>query len=321
MNSSLEQLKLDDKILVTGAAGLLGQNLIYELCSKGFNNIYAIDKNEHNLNILQKQHEQIHCKCADLSEDISDLQPYFEDVKCLFLLQAQITGDHWDIFEKNTIISTKNVVAMAERTNIPFTVFVGSSVVNSVADDNYTRSKKEQEKIVQDSNLNHCVARPTLMFGWFDPKHFGWLSRFMAKVPVFPIPGSGKYMRQPLYVIDFCRVLIWCAQNTPYNRIIDIVGQEDITYIDIIKAIKKAKKLHTLIVKIPVPVFRFLMKLYALVSKNPPFVADQLDALMAGDYFKGENMSNFGVTPTPFAKAIDMTFNDPVNSKIVLERS
>ena len=63
------------------------------------------------------------------------------------------------------------------------------------------------------------------------------------------------------------------------------------------------------------------MKLYALISKNPPFVADQLDALMAGDYFKGENMSNFGVTPTPFVKAIDMTFNDPVNSKIVLERS
>ena len=77
----------------------------------------------------------------------------------------------------------------------------------------YDNSKKNNIQwtqlfdFTQESNLSHCVARPTLMFGWFDPKHFGWLSRFMAKVPVFPIPGSGKYMRQPLYVIDFCRVL------------------------------------------------------------------------------------------------------------------
>ena len=25
------------------------------------------------------------------------------------------------------------------------------------------------------------MLRPTLMFGWFDQKHLGWLSRFMAK--------------------------------------------------------------------------------------------------------------------------------------------
>jgi len=31
------------------------------------------------------------------------------------------------------------------------------------------------------------------MFGWFDRKHLGWLSRFMKKVPVFPIPGHGHY--------------------------------------------------------------------------------------------------------------------------------
>ena len=41
------------------------------------------------------------------------------------------------------------------------------------------------------------------MFGWFDRKHLGWLARFMCRVPVFPIPGSGEYLRQPLYVGDF----------------------------------------------------------------------------------------------------------------------
>lgn len=174
---------------------------------------------------------------------------------------------------------------------------------------------------MRQSGLPHCIARPTLMFGWFDPKHLGWLSRFMQKIPVFPIPGHGRYIRQPLYVLDFCRVLIRCAELRPEGRAFDIVGEEDVTYIDIIRAIKKAKGLHTLIWKIPVPLFRFLMQAYGVFSANPPFVPDQLQALMAGDYFSGDSMEQeFGIKPTPFAEAIQETFTHPVYSKVVLER-
>ena len=45
------------------------------------------------------------------------------------------------------------------------------------------------------------------MFGWFDRKHLGWLARFMQRAPVFPIPGDGRYLRQPLYVGDLCNVI------------------------------------------------------------------------------------------------------------------
>ena len=66
-------------------------------------------------------------------------------------------------------------------------VHISSSVVESIADDFYTKTKIEQEKIVVDSGIICPILRPTLMFGWFDRKHLGWLSRFMRKVPVFPI--------------------------------------------------------------------------------------------------------------------------------------
>jgi nucleoside-diphosphate-sugar epimerase len=159
------------------------------------------------------------------------------------------------------------------------------------------------------------------MFGWFDPKHLGWLSRFMERMPVYPIPGHGRYMRQPLYALDFCRVLIRCAEYAPEGKIFNIVGEEDITYIDLIRAIKRIKKLPTRILCIPVPLFRLLLRIYALVVSNPPFVADQLDALMAGDYFTGDSMrKTFDLTPTPLAQALEETFTHPVYSKVTLER-
>jgi uncharacterized protein YbjT (DUF2867 family) len=70
----------------------------------------------------------------------------------------------------------------------------------SVADDSYTRSKKQQEQIVANSGIACPIFRPTLMYGWFDRKHLGWLARFMNKSPIFPIPGDGKFMRQPFYM-------------------------------------------------------------------------------------------------------------------------
>lgn len=312
-------MEKDDKLIITGAAGLVGQNLITQLARGGYKNLVALDKNRRNLEILARLHPETRTVCCDLSVPGS-WEEEFRGAKRLFLLQAQITGSDFAPFQKNTLDSTRLVIEAALKAEIPFTVFVGSSVVNSVADDNYTRSKKAQEALVAAAGLSHCIVRPTLMFGWFDPKHLGWLSRFMAKTPVFPVPGDGKFLRQPLYVADFCKVLIWCAINEPAGRIIDIVGQEEIDYIDIIREIKKAKNLNTAILKLPVPFFRFLMRAYALFSKNPPFVADQLDALMAGDYFHGDDMREFGVIPTPFAAAIRETFTDADYSGIVLER-
>ena len=51
------------------------------------------------------------------------------------------------------------------------------------------------------------------MFGWFDRKHLGWLARFMARAPRFPIPGHGRYLRQPLYAGDFCDIVIACLER------------------------------------------------------------------------------------------------------------
>ena len=61
-------------------------------------------------------------------------------------------------------------------------------MVNSVANDFYVRSKTVQEKLISQFSSNILILRPTLMFGLFDRNHLGWLSRFMEKTPLFPIP-------------------------------------------------------------------------------------------------------------------------------------
>jgi hypothetical protein len=78
--------------------------------------------------------------------------------------------------------------------------------------------------------------------------------------------------------------------------------------------------LRTPIIKIPYNIFYFLIWFYSIFSKNPPFTTQQLEALVTNDYFELIPWWDiFEIESTPFKKAIDETFNDPIYSKYILE--
>jgi hypothetical protein len=91
-------------------------------------------------------------------------------------------------------------------------------------------------------------------------------------------------------------------------------------YIDIIREIKRATNARALVVKIPYRIFYALLWVWGLFDKNPPFTTQQLAALIADDEFEVIDWPGiFGVPYTPFAEAIDETFNNPAYSNIVLD--
>ena len=307
------------KILLPGGAGLVGQNLVARLREKGYSNIVVLDKHRANIEVLRRVQPEITVEYADLAEP-GDWQRHFVGAEVVVMLQAQIGGNVYEEFVRNNIHSTRLVLDAIKATNVPHLVHISSSVVESVADDFYTNTKKEQEKMVLESGIASPVLRPTLMFGWFDRKHLGWLSRFMKKVPVFPIPGHGRYMRQPLYVGDFANIIISCIENRVRDGVYNISGHEKVDYIDMIREIKRATRAKALIMRIPYSLFFALLWVWGLFDKNPPFTTQQLAALSAKDEFEVIDWPGiFGVQCTPFKAALDETFNDPRYSGVVLE--
>lgn len=307
------------KLILPGGAGLVGQNLVARLKARGYSNIVVLDKHRANLEVLKKVQPDVTSEFADLAEP-GNWQRHFDGAEVVVMLQAQIGGNDYQKFVRNNVDSTKLILDAISSYNVPYLVHISSSVVESVADDFYTNTKKDQEKMVLDSGISCPVLRPTLMFGWFDRKHLGWLSRFMKNVPVFPIPGHGRYMRQPLYVGDFCNIIISCIENHVRDGIYNISGHEKVDYIDIIREIKRATHLSTPIVHIPFGLFYSLLWVWGLFDKNPPFTTQQLIALSAKDEFEVIDWPGvFGVPYTPFKEAVDETFNDPRYSNVILE--
>ncbi len=307
------------KLILAGGAGLVGQNLVARLASRDDLNIIVLDKHQANLEILRRIRPDVISEYADLAEP-GNWQRHFSDADAVVMLQAQIGGNRYQDFVRNNLDSTRLILDVIKLNKIPNLVHISSSVVASVADDFYTNTKKEQEQMVLASGISCPILRPTLMFGWFDRKHLGWLSRFMKRVPLFPVPGHGRYMRQPLYVGDFAKIIISCLEQPVACGIYNITGHEKVDYIDMIREIKKATKAGSLIVRIPYGLFYVLLWLWGLFDKNPPFTTQQLAALCAKDEFEVIDWPGiFGVPYTPFKTAVHETFNDPRYSNVVLE--
>ena len=305
------------KIVVTGAAGLVGQNLVARLKARNDLQLVGIDKHQANVRLFRRIHPETQIIEADLSSP-GEWMNQFSGADAVIINQAQIGGLNPLEFEANNVTATRQILSAVDANRVPYFVGISSSVVNSRADDLYTRSKSAQERLFEASTVPHVILRPTLMFGWFDRKHLGWLRRFMDRTPLFPIPGKGNYVRQPLYVGDFVSIIV-AAVDRKKTGTFDISGLEKITYANLIGLIHEIVKPRARVVHIPYSVFWLLLWLNARINRDPPFTTNQLEALVIPETFPVIDWpKEFRVEPTPLRQALSDTFLDPKYSNVTL---
>ena len=131
----------------------------------------------------------------------------------------------------------------------------------------------------------------------------------MNRSPLFPIPGKGRFIRQPLFVKDFCQIIQSCIIDYEINGEFDITGLQKITYIKLMKIIRNTSRKKPIFINLPIPVFSVLLKIWAIISRRPAFTVSQLEALTAGDEFEVINWPKiFSVKPTDIDAAIKTTY-------------
>jgi nucleoside-diphosphate-sugar epimerase len=306
------------KLIITGAAGLVGQNLVARLERRTDVTLLGIDKHPGNSALFRREHPDAQMIEADLARPGAWAES-FAGADAVVINQAQIGGLDEAAYTANNVTATEHILSAIAAHKVPYFVGISSSVVNSAADDFYTRSKTAQEKLYDASPVPHVVLRPTLMFGWFDRKHLGWLRRFMDRTPVFPIPGDGNFTRQPLYVGDFIGIIA-AAIERRMTGTYDISGLEQIAYGRLIEIIHQTVRPRSRLVHIPYRLFWALLWLYSLFDRDPPFTTRQLEALVIPETFPVIDWPQiFGVTPTPLREAIAETYLDPRYGGLALE--
>ncbi|MBF1258484.1 MAG: NAD(P)-dependent oxidoreductase, partial [Lautropia mirabilis] len=130
------------KIILPGGAGLVGQNLVARLKDRGYQNIIVLDKHPTNVDILRRIQPDITVEQVDLSL-AGDWTRHFEGADTVVMLQAQIGGNDYQEFVRNNITASQKILDAIKAHRVPQLVHISSSVVESVADDFYTNTKKD----------------------------------------------------------------------------------------------------------------------------------------------------------------------------------
>jgi NADH dehydrogenase len=88
----------------------------------------------------------------------------------------------------------------------------------------YFRGKGQLEDALRDLGLSYAILRPTVLYSVEDIllNNIAWTVR---KFPIVPLPGSGKYGIQPVFVEDLAKLAVDAAASDD-NVEIDAVGPE-----------------------------------------------------------------------------------------------
>lgn len=297
------------RIVVTGAAGMAGQNLVPRLVSAR-HDVIAIDRSGPALDVLERRAPGVRSLRADLSEP-GAWEAAFGHADAVVDLKAQITSPEWSEHDRHNTQATREILRACAAARVPHLVHLSSSVVISKADDFYTRSKRAGEDLVHASNVPRTILRPPLMHGPGDIKHLGLIVRLMERLPAIPVPGRGRFLRQPLYVGDLCAVIESCLARGPRTETVNVIGHERIEFIDLLRRIRGIRRLRCLLLPVSLGFFRTALGLQTAVFGRALWTRQQLDALVAGDDFPVEDWcGRFGVSYTSFDATLRTTYVD-----------
>ena len=144
----------------------------------------------------------------------------------------------------------------------------------------YYRGKAAVEAALAAAGPSFGIIRPTVLFGDHPilPNAIAYLLR---RLPVFGIPGDGRYGIQPVAVEDLADLAIELADDVE-NRTVDAVGPEIFTFREFVTAIRDAIGSRAVLIPTPAPIALAAAGLLGRALGDVILTREELDGLMAG---------------------------------------
>jgi uncharacterized protein YbjT (DUF2867 family) len=288
-------------ILVTGASGYVGNNLVRRLVELGKPVRAMVGSPDKALARLGDVQSKIQIVRGDVTRP-ETLAEWMNGIDTVIHLVAIAIEKGKRTYETINTQGTINVVDAAKVSGVRR--FINMSQNGAKADSPYRflRSKGIAQEYVAKSGLDWTAMRPSVIWGPQD-EFANVQARLIKLTPIiFPIVGNGKAKFQPVYIGDVVEAFVKTLDDpTTIGQEYDLGGPEVLTYEEIVNRVIKA--LHTRRVKVHVPIalLRPVVALMQAVLPNPPATTTLLDLLATENVVRDNALvSKFNITPKPF---------------------
>ncbi len=156
------------------------------------------------------------------------------------------------------------------------------SVINAAPDapTAYFRAKAAVEDLLAVSGVEHGIVRPTITFGPGDilVNNLAWTLR---RLPVFGIPGDGRYRVQPVHIDDIADLAVRVGSMTQ-NVTVDAAGPDILDFDEFVTLVRRAVGSRTRLVHVPAGAALAAARLIGLVVRDVVLTRDEITELQSG---------------------------------------
>jgi len=187
---------------------------------------------------------------------------------------------HGQVSHETAVAQSRVLFQAAAEAGVSRVVHV--SITHPSADSPYPyfRGKAAVEQALRDLRLSHAVLRPAILFGGNGVliNNIAWLLR---RLPVFAVGGTGEYRLRPIHVDDLARLAVTAGDSTE-TEVIDAVGPERPTFVELVQFIKAAVGSRSQVVRVPGSLIPPAARLLGLALRDTLLTSDEYQAMADG---------------------------------------
>ena len=143
------------------------------------------------------------------------------------------------------------LLGAARRAGVRRVVHISVVGANPTGATPYVRAKGVLEGVVRNSSLDWAIVRPTLTYGPNDIllNNLAWALR---RLPVYGLPGDGRYPIQPVHVDDVARICLEAARGEA-GAVVDAAGPDTLEYRRVVDLVRTAVGSRSVVLSMPAP--------------------------------------------------------------------
>lgn len=284
-------------ILVTGAAGTIGSELVRGLLARGFLVRALLLPNDPFASRLSA------LGCERFEADITrpdSLKGAFEGVDTVYHLAAVVLARDPAVFEQVNVGGTRHVAEAAAASGVGHFIHVSSASVVYPRTTPYSRSKRACERIVQAAFPGRfTLVRPTLVYADQGGQEFDLFLAALKRFPIVPFIGRGRARKRPVHVRDLTEGLVAIAGNRrTYGKTYNLSGGEAVSMRELARLMLAREGMAKPFLPLPVALCRAFAWGLERLSSNPPLTTSSVAGVTQdADLDPSEAMADLGYRP------------------------
>ena len=289
-------------VLVTGAAGFVGNNVVSKLVEKGYD-VRAVVRNPEK---AEKRLGQYGDTVEIVQGDVTNRSVWanlMKGVDAVVHTVAISMEKGGQTYEEVNYQGTINVMDAAVDAKVGRFINISQNGADSSLPYRFLASKgKAQEYVAMQDGIKWTAIRPSAIFGPQD-EFFNTFARLVKLTPlIFPLIGGGKAEFQPVSVFDVAEATLRSIEddNTVGKELV-IGGPEALTLGEIEKRVIKTLGTSRLMVSVPVFLLRPVVAIMENTLPGSPVSSSLLDLLAVPNTVPDNALvDEFGMDPIPF---------------------